>query len=275
MQGRNFFPWSGRAAPVLLSVLLALSWPRPASAILVFDPLNFGQTLITAINAAKQTWAQYQQLRQQFQQLQQEAHQLQSIDPEGAAHLLARLPSQGALQDLEAASTATADLVGTLGQVQDNFSRRLDEARVAERSWPDYERLIAAQIARRDQAALARVAAEKQMERQVEFDFATARDLGDRISGTAGTHEAQQLMNIQLNQLLRQHALMNEQLAKYVGGHEAERMQEQTEDRVRLKAAQDDDHARGLSSRAADQAAIDEWLAKVQGRMTDSANEGH
>jgi conjugal transfer/entry exclusion protein len=238
---------------------------------IVFDPANYVQTLTTAINAVKQTWAQYEQLRQQLQQLMQGALQLQSIDPAAAAAMLAKLPGTQQLQTLESATTATSDLIGSLQAVQGNFARRLDEARLGYRSWADYDRAWNDQLARRDQAAMARVAAEKAAEQQVSDDFQAARDLGARISGTVGTHEAQQLMNLQLNRLIQQHALLNQQLSKYLGGHEAEKLQSELEDAAQAKAESDDARQRHDARVAADQAALSAWANNVQGRTLDGS----
>src|SRR5690348_15242996 len=111
MQRREFFRRSGR--PLRAACVLAVAGPATAPCwalfgfgSIVFDPANYAQTLTTALNAVKQTWAQYEQLRQQFQQLMQEARQLQSIDPAAAAGMLAKLPGTRELQALETATTA-------------------------------------------------------------------------------------------------------------------------------------------------------------------------
>jgi conjugal transfer/entry exclusion protein len=234
---------------------------------IVFDPANYAQTLTTALNAVKQTWAQYEQLRQQIQQLLNEAQQLQSIDPAAAQAMLGTLPQSTQLQALASATTATSDLVGSLQDVQGNFARRLDESRLAYRSWADYDRAWTDQLARRDQVAIARVAAEKAAEQQVQQDFDAARELGARVAGTAGTHEAQQLMNLQLNRLIQQHALLNQQLSKYLGGHEAEKLRADMENAAQVKAESDDARQRHDALLAADQAALEAWSARVQGRM--------
>jgi conjugal transfer/entry exclusion protein len=271
MQRRDFCLRAGRLAGWTGALAGAGMGCSPCWALfglgdIVFDPTNYMQTLTTAINAVKQTWAQYEQLRQQLQQLSHEALQLQSIDPAAAGAMLSALPGPKQLQALDSATTATSDLAGSLQTVQGNFTRRLDEARLAYKSWADYDRAWNAQLARRDQAAMARVAAEKSAEQQVEQDFQAARDLGARIAGTAGTHEAQQLMNLQLNRLIQQHALLNQQLSKYLGGHEAEKLQAQMEDAAQAKAASDDARQRHDARLAADEAALQAWADSVQGR---------
>lgn len=266
--------WAFALSAVLgVAAIAAHSFVLPTHAIEVFDPMNYSQTLSTALNAVKQTWAQYEQLRRQYEQIQQAARQLQAIDPSTASRVLARIPSDADLHALESATTATADLAGSLQSVQRNFARRLDEARLADKTWSDYDRLFNAQLQRRDEAAMARVAAEKAAQTQVARDFETARELGARVAGTAGTHEAQQLMNLQLNQLLRQHALLNQQLAKFIGGHEAEKIQADSEEAVRVKAAADRDRERRLTSNEADHAVLDAWLARVRDRMYSSTGQ--
>ena len=235
---------------------------------IVFDPANYVQTLATALNAAKQTWAQYEQLRQQIMQVGQQAQQLRAIDPASAARALAGLPSGEEARALAAATTATADLAGSIQVVQQHFARRLDEARLANRSWADYERQWRSQLARRDQAALARVAAEKAADEQVARDFATARALGERIAGTAGVHEAQQLMNLQLNRLLQQNAFLNQQIAKFVGGHEAQKLQAQMEADVQAKDADDRARAQAEAQQAADAASLRAWAEAARSRGT-------
>jgi conjugal transfer/entry exclusion protein len=236
---------------------------------IVFDPANYVQTLTTALNAVKQTWTQYEQLRQQIQQVAQQARQLRGIDPSAAAQALAELPNAEDLRRLSAATTATAELAGSIETVQRNFSQRLDEARLANQSWSDYERVWLAQLARRDQAALARVAAEKAADAQVARDFEAARSLGERIGGTAGMHEAQQLMNLQLNRLLQQGAFLNQQIAKFVGGHEAERLQAQIEVDVQARDASNRARALAEAQRASDAAGLQAWAeaARRQGTM--------
>jgi len=233
---------------------------------IVFDPANYVQTLTTALNAVKQTWVQYEQLRQQILQVGQQARQLRAIDPSAAARALAGLPGGEEVRALAAATTATADLAGSIQAVQRHFARRLDEARLANRSWSDYERQWQAQLARRDQAALARVAAEKAADEQVARDFATARALGDRIAGTAGVHEAQQLMNLQLNRLLQQNAFLNQQIAKFVGGHEAQKLQAQIEADVQARDADDRARSQAEAQQAADAASLRAWAESARRR---------
>jgi len=235
---------------------------------IVFDPANYVQTLTTALNAVKQTWAQYEQLRQQIMQVGQQAQQLRAIDPSAAARALAGSPGSDELRALSSATTATADLAGSIQAVRRQFAMRLDEARLANRSWADYEHQWRAQLARRDQAALARVAAEKAADEQVARDFATARTLGERVSGTAGVHEAQQLMNLQLNRLLQQSALLNQQLAKFMGGHEAQKLQSQIEADVQAKDADDRARAQAEQQQAADAASLRAWAEVARRRGT-------
>jgi hypothetical protein len=247
------------------------AWPLPAWALfgvgdIVFDPANYVQSVTTALNAVRQTWAQYEQLRQQILQVGQQAQQLRAIDPAAAARALAALPDAAQVRALESATTATADLAGSIQAVQRNFVRRLDEARLANRSWADYERLWQAQLARRDQAALARVAAEKAVDDQVARDFEAARALGERITGTAGVHEAQQLMNLQLNRLLQQNAFLNQQIAKFMGGHEAERLQAGIEADVQARDASDRARAQAAAQQAADAASLQAWKEAARRR---------
>jgi hypothetical protein len=261
------------AVATAIVVLCMGAWPAPAWALfgvgdIVFDPANYVQSLTTALNAVRQTWAQYEQLRQQILQVGQQAQQLHAIDPAAAARALAALPDAGQVRALESATTATADLAGSILLVQRNFARRLDEARLANRSWADYERVWQAQLARRDQAVLARVAAEKAADEQVARDFEAARALGDRIAGTAGVHEAQQLMNLQLNRLLQQNAFLNQQIAKFVGGHEAQRLQAGIEADVQARDASDRARAQATAQQAADAASLQAWMDAARRRGT-------
>jgi len=235
---------------------------------IVFDPANYVQALMTASNAVKQTWAQYEQLRQQILQVGQQARQLRAIDPAVAVQALAGLPGADDLRALESATTATADLAGSIDAVQRNFQRRLDEARLANRSWADEARVWQARLARRDQAALARVAAEKAADDQVARDFAAARALGERIGGTAGVHEAQQLMNLQLNRLLQQNALLNQQIAKFIGGHEAQKLQAQIEADVQAHDESERARTQSQAQQAADAASLAAWLEAARRRGT-------
>jgi conjugal transfer/entry exclusion protein len=255
------------AGALLLGASLAASpaWALFGVGDIVFDPANYVQTLTTALNAVKQTWAQYEQLRQQILQVDQQAQQLRAIDPSAAARALAGLPGSEELRRLAMATTATADLAGSIQTVRRRFVQRLDEAKLANRSWADYERQWQARLARRDQAALARVAAEKAADEQVARDFDTARALGERIAGTAGVHEAQQLMNLQLNRLLQQNAFLNQQIAKFVGGHEAQKLQAQMEADVQAKDASDRARAQAEAQQAADTASLRAW-AESAGR---------
>jgi hypothetical protein len=264
MRRRELFVRPVPAVAGAIAALGAGAWPAPGWAVfgvgdIVFDPANYVQSLSTAMNAVRQTWAQYEQLRQQILQVDQQARQLRAIDPQAVARALAGLPDGEQVRALDSATTATADLAGSILVVQRNFARRLDEARLANRSWADYERMWLAQLARRDQAVLARVAAEKAANAQVARDFEAARVLGERIAGTAGIHEAQQLMNLQLNRLLQQNAFLNQQISKFMGGHEAQKLQAGIEADVQARDASDRARAQAAAQLAADASSLQAW----------------
>jgi len=120
------------AGKALAAAAVMLMPPRFAWALfgvgdIVFDPVNYVQTLTTAVNSVKQTWAQYEQVRQQLLQIDQLARQLKAIDPAAAAHVIAQVPEARDLRALDSATTATADLPGSIGTVRRHFGQGVFE----------------------------------------------------------------------------------------------------------------------------------------------------
>lgn len=247
-----------RAVIAALALALGLG-ARPARAITFIDPVNLIQNFISALEAVKQVGLTYQQLQVQWQQAQAMARQLQSMDPAQIAGVLGDITGRDELLQLERALAANRDLIGSLNTIRRGFDERLDTARLMKLTWQEYVAWERNRIARKEEAALARVQAEAHAMKRIEADYEFARDLAAKIPASSGTHEAVQQMNVQMNRVIQQNAELLRQFSTAMGRATAERDMQEAEDAARARAQEDAWRAAVDAARRADRQAIDAW----------------
>lgn len=242
------------------ALAVVMGWSaQTAHAMPVIDVANLVQNLMAAQQAVKQVTTLMEQAQLAAAQLQAMRQQLRSMDAGQLVGVAADITGSEDLRQIERAMVAHRDLMASIDQVKKGFDERLDSARLMRLSWRDYVTWEQGRIARREEAALARVNAEAHAMRRIESDYAFARDQAAKIGGTSGTHEALQQMNVQMNRVVVQNAELLRQLSTAFGRHAAEREMQEAEERQQQRSRQDAYRVASDGMRAADRTAIDTW----------------
>lgn len=102
-----------------------------------------------------------------------------------------------------------------------NLTTRLNEAQIRKMSWAEYVQMEGENIRRKNDRAIARLEAERQVYDSIEEDYAMAKAWGDQISETEGVHQSMGLLNTQMNRLIQQNARIVQLAAQAQGGDKA------------------------------------------------------
>lgn len=160
----------------------------------------------TASTVVSQYATQLQQYQTQLANLQSLAQLPAGLDPDNATALTNLNNFRGALQRL----------AGSLGQQKSVIEQRLAEARLSGRDWNGYVNSVAADAARKNQRALARLDYEQSVLQQVQSDYSFARDLQAQIPATVGQHQSLQLLNSHMNRVVTQNAKLLEVMSSTI-----------------------------------------------------------
>lgn len=182
----------------------------------VFDPSNFARNTVTSIQAVQSTSTLINQYQTQLNQYQNQILQLKNIDPSSVAGMLARNSAE--LQNANTAAASMNNLYGSLGSVQRSFNNRLDTAKAMGMTWDQYTTFEQSRIQRNQDGAAARAQEDIRMLDRVQRDYQFAQESEAKIPATAGTHEAMQLMNVQMNRVITQNADMIKALNSSTNG---------------------------------------------------------
>jgi conjugal transfer/entry exclusion protein len=248
-----------KRAAVAAAVWVCMAHAPAVQAMPVLDVANLIQNLTAARHAAQQVASAYQQIKLQQQQLQSMREQLRSMNPSQIAGILGDVTGVEDLHKLEKTLAANRDLIGSIDKVRKGIEARLDTAKLMKMTWKEYVAWEMNRVARKEESAVARINAEVHAMKRIEEDYAFAREQGARIAGTAGTHEAMQLMNVQMNRLIQQSAEVVRQLSTAFGRAAAEKELQEAEDKARVKAQEDALRTVVTAAREADRAAVEAW----------------
>lgn len=248
------------AGAALLAAVLALTSPS-ALGMVVFDPANFLQAFMTVKEAVQQVAQLQAQLENQKQQLTLMYQQTKSMKPSQLVGILGDITGSDELRKLEKALAANRDLLDSLNNIRKQFDDRMDTAKLMKLTWKEYVAWEKKRLERKEESALARVQAEMHAIKRIESDYKFAKEQGEKITQTSGTHEAMQLMNLQMNRVLQQNAELMRQLSTAFGRATAEKEMQEAEDKARAKAQEDALRERVEAARVEDRAAIDAWKA--------------
>lgn len=246
------------AAALALGMILVGLAPK-ASALVVVDPVNLVHNAKSAVEALRQVALLQAQIQHQVDQLKTMREQLKSMNPSQLAGLLGDITGIDELNRLEKALAANRDLIASIETVKKGFDDRLDSAKLMKLTWNEYVEWEKGRLVRKEESALARVNAEVQAMRRIESDYKFAREQAGRITATAGTHEAMQLMNVQMNRFIQQNAEVIRQLSTAFGRAAAEREIQEAEDKARAKAQEDAFRRMQETARENDRAALQAW----------------
>lgn len=140
------------------------------------------------------------------------------------------------------------------------FDKRLVEARLLRMPMEDYVRRESDKIKQGNQEAKARLARERSMMEQVNADIVRTDEFQSRIAGTAGQHQAMQLMNSQMNVLLQQMTRMVTLTAEAQGTDKAKALNEEAEVRELSKERNKALVEKDLAMRERDKASLDRMI---------------
>lgn len=176
----------------------ALSLPLSTSAIIVFDPSNFTQNTISAIQAVS---AELQRAQQFLLQTQQYVTQMRN---------LAKMADPGAIiRDYAPEVDAAAKYVGTLRtlygdlkDLRDTVDRQFKEQAMSGLSWDKYVERELTLAQRNLRSAHAAFGAVRGAMERIDSDYKQMREAQARIHATDGAQGQMALTNQQLNQLV-------------------------------------------------------------------------
>lgn len=183
------------------------------------------------------------------------------MEPSQIAGLVGDITGLQELKEIEKAMAANRDLLESINTVRRSFDERLDAAKLLRLTWSEYVRWEKGRVERKEEAAMARINAEVHAMKRIESDYEFARQQASRIAGTAGTHEAMQLMNVQMNRVVQQNAELLRQISAAFGRAGAEKEMQEAEDKLRARIREDAYKAARDSDLLADRAAIGAWKA--------------
>ena len=230
----------------------ALFLPPSASGIIVFDPSNFTQNTISAIQAVS---AELQRAQQFLLQTQQYITQLRNLakmaDPEAilrdyAPEVDAAMKYVGTLRTL----------YGDLKHLRDTVDQQFKEQAMSGLSWDKYVEREIVFAQRKLQTAQAAFGAVRGAMERIDSDYKQMREAQAKIHTTEGTQGQMELTNQQLNQLVSINREMLTSISALV---------QATAEKLKSEAA--DREAANTVEPAARQAAEAEWK-----RQQDAAN---
>jgi P-type conjugative transfer protein TrbJ len=228
--------------PLALCAVLVFGGLQSAQAQwVVFDPTNFGQTTITALESVKNTAQQANIYLTQLQQYQSMLTQLKRLSPGQLALSVAGLTAnqlklvkdvgtQNALRDIQsiatessrvyAAANSAAESVASLTRLQQSmggmnqtFSNRFEEARRLNLTWAQYAAREDLQIRSRVATAATRAQDDIDRIKAVQKDLEFAKDMSDKIPEAVGVQQSMGIMNAQMNRVVVQLAQLNQGLS--------------------------------------------------------------
>lgn len=189
-----FAGWAVAAAPVLAGGFVC----GPA----VLDVTNLAKNETQAVESAKKLTAMLEAIRKQAEQFSIQKAQLQGSTTSATAQGL----NAAEIQAVDQLKAAVSQLYGSSSQLSASFQRRMNDARTAGLSWPQYVQREQERINRNADNAVRVAAQERRILERVQRDHQYAQELAARVPSSAGIHEAAQDMNRAMNRLISQHA---------------------------------------------------------------------
>jgi conjugal transfer/entry exclusion protein len=139
-------------------------------------------------------------------------------------------------RDIDGYQNALKAYKGDLASLSGIFDTRMTEAKLMNLPFNDYLQREMAKIANDNGAAKARVLREQQVMQQVQKDGVQIQKWGGQIQGTAGVHQAAQILNGQVNMMTQQLGSLVMMKAEQQGSEKADRAnKEAAEDAASLE----------------------------------------
>lgn len=204
---------------LLVTVALATLSSLCCAQYVVYDPANLTQNQTSAAQQVMAVIRQYQQYQTQIEQYYNEAKQLQSMNPSSLSSLTSGTGQN--LANVNGYINALKTVYGDLNSAQTRISTDFSAAQLQNMTWAQYQQKQQQDIQKGVQAAQLRAQSEAATLQSVQNDYAVAQQWQSQIPSTAGTHEAVQLMNAQMNRVVMQNAEIIKQLQAMNGSAQA------------------------------------------------------
>ncbi|TWO71461.1 hypothetical protein FN976_11130 [Caenimonas sedimenti] len=151
--------------------------------------------------------------------LQMEQFGLEQLNIQSLAGLPAGLAPDAlkAFNDVMQYKQALENLQGSLTVQSRAIEQRMTEARLLGKGWKGYLVDVAAEASRREKRAIERLRYEETVIKQVQSDYAFARNLQNQIPSTVGQHQSIQMLNTQMNRVITQNGKLLEVVSASVG----------------------------------------------------------
>lgn len=136
----------------------------------------------------------------------------QNLDPGANA-----ISMEALNKEISATANYQASLVSagaSSADLRNDINQRTVEASLSGQTMPQYIQTEGAKIQKGDKRAIQRINAEEQYMRQVDDDYAVAKEMSGKINGTLGIQQSSQLLNTQMNRVIQQNARMTQIMAK-------------------------------------------------------------
>lgn len=212
----------------------------------VFDPTNYMQTAISAMEAVNGTAQRAQSYMNQLQQYKTMLTQLKQL-PDGSylqgLNTLSRNANQlfdlkidlknvnnaaaaatelsrvsGDLNGARNSLSAIVNLSKSMGGMQESFSRRFEDAQRMNLTWDQYAAQEDMLIRSRVITAASRAQEDQARIERVKSDYDYAQDMAARIPQAEGVQQSMGIMNSQMNRVVGQLAELNKGLASNLAG---------------------------------------------------------
>lgn len=173
-------------------------------AFVVFDPSNFVKNSLTAAQTAEQIMYLTSQYETQIKQFETQILQLKNLPVSTVNSLLSK--NQDDFLVASELFSKVRNLYGSINQVQDNFTKRLDTAKLLNMDWNQYIIYEKSRIDRVQGDAISISSNDLTALNRLKRDYEFASEIETKISSTSGIHEAMQLLNVQVNRIITQNA---------------------------------------------------------------------
>lgn len=173
-------------------------------AFVVFDPSNFVKNSLTAAQTAEQIMYLTSQYETQIKQFETQILQLKNLPVSTVNSLLSK--NQDDFLVASELFSKVRNLYGSINQVQDNFTKRLDTAKLLNMDWNQYIIYEKSRIDRVQGDAISISSNDLTALNRLKRDYEFASEIETKIGSTSGIHEAMQLLNVQVNRIITQNA---------------------------------------------------------------------
>lgn len=170
----------------------------------VFDPRNFVENLLQAVEAVKAEGTRVAQFEELYQQKIMAMRNLKSLPDSVIQEQTGQMMAQ--YEDLRRYAGVVSSLYGNVSTLKDEMAQRYSEQRLSGMSWEAFMKNEAARVARGSAEAVSRAERNRRTIEHMNRDFEQVKRWQEQIGGLEGEKQSMQLMNAQMNKLVSQNA---------------------------------------------------------------------